>query len=106
MSRRSGVGAPAHAELELLHDAGDDAHGEVDEEELPVELRELQVAVITRADPGGLEAGHDEAQADRDGDEEEVVDVVIPNCHRSTVERSTGHQLQPRRNGGLHRRVH
>ena len=32
------VVAPVHAELELLHDAGDDAHGEVDQEELAEEL--------------------------------------------------------------------
>ena len=31
---------PVHPELELLHDPGDDAHREVDEEELAPELRE------------------------------------------------------------------
>ena len=32
--------APVHAELELLHDAGDHAHGEVDQEQLAPELRQ------------------------------------------------------------------
>ncbi len=68
------VVAPVHAELELLHDAGDHADGEVDQEQLPVEAREPQVPLIPRSDPGRLEAGDEECQPDRQRDEQEVVD--------------------------------
>ena len=37
---------PVHAELKLLHDAGDNAHGEVDHEELAPELGHALVHVI------------------------------------------------------------
>ena len=42
------VRRPVHAELELLHDARDDAHGEVDEEEGAEEPGELQVVHLRR----------------------------------------------------------
>ena len=37
----AGVFRPVHAEVELLHDAGHNAHSEVDEENRPKELHEL-----------------------------------------------------------------
>ncbi len=46
---------PVHAELELLDDASDDAEGEVDEEQLAEELGQLEVAIVARAIPDGLE---------------------------------------------------
>ena len=50
-----GVLRPVHAELELLHDAGDDAHREVDEEDLAEEPREAEVLRLAGAIPGRLE---------------------------------------------------
>ena len=41
---------------------------------LPKNLVALQILLVVGADPGGLQAGDQEGQADRDGDEEEVVD--------------------------------
>jgi len=67
------VGGPVHAELELLHDPGDDAHGEVDQEKPTVELSQPQPPVVSGPYPRGLEAGHEEPQADRDRHEQEVV---------------------------------
>ena len=75
------IGRPVHAELEFLHDAGDHAHGEVDQEQLPVELRQPQPPVVPGAQPRGLESGHQERQADRDRHEQEVVhggDAELP----------------------------
>ena len=40
------VRRPVHAELELLHDAGDDAEREVDEEELPEEAGQPQPPLV------------------------------------------------------------
>jgi hypothetical protein len=60
----AGVVAPVHAELELLHDAGDHPHREVDQEELAVELGELEVALVAGAVPQGLQDGHQDRQAD------------------------------------------
>ena len=68
------VGAPVHAELELLDDPGDDAQGEVDEEQLAVEPGQSQVGGVAAPDPDGLEARDQEAQSDRQRDEQEVVD--------------------------------
>jgi hypothetical protein len=75
------VGAPVHAELELLHDARDDAHGEVDEEELSPELRRAQIVLLAGAIPGGVQDGDQHRQADRDRHEEEVIpggDAELP----------------------------
>src|SRR5690606_29009569 len=60
--------------LELLHDAGDHAHRDVDQEELPPELGRPEVLLLLRAHPGGLQPGGEGGQRDRQRDEEEVVD--------------------------------
>ena len=53
---------------------GHDAQREVDQEQLPEELRQPEPLRVLGPDPRGLVAGHDRRQADRDRDEEEVVD--------------------------------
>jgi hypothetical protein len=68
------VVAPVHPELELLDDAGDQAEGEVDHEELAEELGQSQPLRLVRAHPHEVEVGDDEGHADRDRHEEEVVD--------------------------------
>ena len=69
------VVAPVHPELELLHDAGDHTHGEVDQEQLPEELRQPQVAGPSCVRyHAGLEPGDDEGTSPMvSGHEEEVV---------------------------------
>ena len=69
---------PVHTELELLHDSGDDAEGEVDEEELAVELGQAKITVVTGLEPHRLHHCHEHRQRDRDRDEEEVVDRRDP----------------------------
>ena len=54
--------APGHAELELLHDAGGDAHDEVDQEELAPELGHAQVFRLAGAVPERLHHGHHQAR--------------------------------------------
>ena len=68
------VVAPVHPELELLDDSRDKAKGEVDREQLAEELGQTQHLGVAVAKPCGLEAGDDDRQANRDRDEEEVVD--------------------------------
>jgi hypothetical protein len=68
------VVAPVHPELELLHDAGDHTHREVDQEELAPELRGPQPVFPAGAHPGGLQAGDERRHPDRDRYEQEVVD--------------------------------
>ena len=78
VAHEPGVVGPVHAELELLHDPGDHAHGEVDQEELPEELGETEVGLVAGAVPAGLEPGHHQPQADGQRDHEEVVDGGDP----------------------------
>ena len=57
--------------------------GEVDQEQLAEELGEPQVLRVAGAVPGRLQPGHEECHADRDRDEEEVVDgrdAELPPC--------------------------
>src|SRR5215470_2808655 len=56
--------APVHAELKLLHEARYDAHGEVDEEQLPEELGELQPGFVVGAYPDGLHHCDEQGQPD------------------------------------------
>ncbi len=70
----AGVVAPVHAELELLHDPGHDADGEVDQEELAEELRQAQQRSLPVRSQAISYPRDDRGQADRDRDEEEVVD--------------------------------
>ena len=80
------VGRPVHAELELLHDAGDDAHREVDQEDLAEELRQLQVVRACRCGtrPSGRWrrcSDHARSSAARTGSGRSV---VSPNCQRAS----------------------
>ena len=70
----AGVFRPVHAELKLLHDAGDHAGDEVDEEELGEEFGEAQPLVVLAAYPAGLQNCNHPAGADGHRHEEEVVD--------------------------------
>jgi hypothetical protein len=64
---------PVHAELELLHDAGDDAHGEVDQEQRAEETRELLPDLVPAPVGQDLHHRHQQGQADRERDEQEVI---------------------------------
>src|SRR5699024_9812523 len=77
---------PVHPELELLDDPGDHADGEVDQEELAEELRQPEVVLVAGPQPGGLQAGDDGGQPDRQRHEEEVVDGDDPELPASDVE--------------------
>ncbi len=69
---------PVHAEVELLHDAGHDAHAEVDEEDRPEELRKLARLLLPswalRDDGARLEQCKEDGQAERERHEQEVID--------------------------------
>ncbi len=66
--------APVHAELELLHDAGGHADGEVDQHQLAEELGQAEPALVARPVPGGLHDRDERREADRQRHEDEVVD--------------------------------
>jgi hypothetical protein len=83
----SRVVGPVHPELELLHDAGDHAHGEVDQEDLPEEVRELEVVRLARPVPRGLEDRGARDEPDGEGHEEEVVDRGEPELPARQQER-------------------
>src|SRR5690606_40202423 len=68
------VARPVHAELELEHDPRDDAHGEVDQEELAPELGRPEPLVVARAEPGRLHGCDEGGETDGQRDEEEVID--------------------------------
>ena len=69
---------PVHAELELLHESGDDAHGEVDEKERAEELQQLAAGFlplrILRPHIARLKQGDENRHAERERNEEKVVD--------------------------------
>jgi hypothetical protein len=67
------VVAPVHAELEFHDDAGGDAHGEVDAEERSPEERHPPPDLAAGHHVDALHDGHDDRQAERQGNEEEVV---------------------------------
>ncbi len=58
------VGRPVHAELELLHQAGDDADGDVDQQQGAEELGEPLVLGLAVAVPGGLQDRDEEGEPD------------------------------------------
>ena len=55
------VRRPVHAELELLHEPGDHADGDVDHQQRPEEARQPQVRLVARAVPGRLQERDEEA---------------------------------------------
>ncbi len=69
VSHEPAVITPVHAELELLDDARDHAHGEVDQEQLAVKAGQSEVLGVAGPEPGRLKARHDEGQRDREWDE-------------------------------------
>ncbi len=87
------VAAPVHPELELLDDAGDEAQGEVDQEQLTEEPGQPEVLLVLRAVPGGLEPRDRERESDGQRDEQEVVDggdaELPPREHQRIHERAT-----------------
>ena len=68
---------PVHAEVELLYDARDDTHGEVDEEDRAEELQQLAAFLlplrVLRADMTGFEKCQEECQPQRQRDEEKMI---------------------------------
>ena len=68
------VGRPVHAELELLHEPGHHADGDVDDQQRPEEARQPAMVRVARAVPHRLQDRDEEGDADRDGHEQEVVD--------------------------------
>jgi len=74
----AGVLRPVHTELELLHDAGDHARREVDEEKLREKLGEAQPLIVSSAQPSGLQNRDHPAGPDGHWHEEEVVDSGDP----------------------------
>ena len=98
------VRRPVHAELELLHDAGDDAHREVDQEDLAEEPREVQPLQVARAVPRGLEDRDRQRHAERERHEQEVVQrrqAELPSRQQQRVEEihSCTFRLVPARHG-------
>jgi hypothetical protein len=83
-----GISRPVHTKLEFLDNARDDTHGEVDQEQLAVEPGQLEPAVVTGAEPGGLEPGHKERETDRYRHEEEVVNRRDPELPAGQVEQA------------------
>ena len=64
-------------------DSGHDAEREVDEEELAEELRQLEPLLVARAHPRGLHDRDQGSEADRQRDEDEVIDggdAKLPPC--------------------------
>lgn len=53
-----------HSELELQHNSGDNADGEVDQEELTEELRHPQVGGVLLDEPGRLHTRDQDREAD------------------------------------------
>ncbi len=89
----AGVLAPVHAELELLHDPGDHADREVDEEQLAEELGQLEPALVAGPDPGGLHDGDQGCEPDRQRYVEEVIDGgdgELPPCYVQDVHGAPG----------------
>jgi hypothetical protein len=85
------VARPVHAELELLHDAGDDAHREVDQEDLPEEARQVQPLHVAGAVPDRLEDRDEQRHAERERHEDEVVQgrqAELPACEQERVRKS------------------
>ena len=69
------VGRPVHPELELLHEAGDDPDGDVDQQQRAEEARQAPVVVVAAPVPCRLQDRDEEGQPDRHGDEQEVIDA-------------------------------
>ena len=67
------VDRPVHPELELLHEPRRDADGEVDQHERPEEAREAQPRLVAAAVPERLHDRDEGREAEREGNEEEVV---------------------------------
>ena len=68
-----GVGAPVHPELELLHQPGDHADRDVDDEQRAEEPGQPQVVILPGPVPGGLQQRGQERQPDRHRNEKEMV---------------------------------
>jgi hypothetical protein len=70
---KPGVGGPVHSELELLHNSRDNAHSEVDQEELTEELRHPQVGGVLLDEPCCLHTRDQNRETDGQRNEQEVV---------------------------------
>ena len=90
----AGVLRPVHAELELLHDAGGHAECEVDQQDLAEELGGDAPLLVAGAHVVGLHERHERGQADRERDEDEVVDGRDAELPSSQVERVQCHRCE------------
>ena len=68
------VDRPVHPELELLHEPGRDADREVDQHERPEEAGETQPGLVAPAVPERLHDRDERREAERQRDEQEVVE--------------------------------
>ena len=92
-----GVGPPVHPELEFLHDPGHHADRHVDDEQRAEEPGQPQVVLPPAAVPGGLQQRGQERQADRDRDEEEMIDRHERELHPRQVNVVATSRLSSRR---------
>ena len=77
------VGRPVHPELELLHEPGHHADGDVDQQQRAEEFAQPPVLGVAVAIPGRLQDRDQEREPDRDRHEQEVVDArgrELPAC--------------------------
>ena len=88
------VAGPVHAELELLHEPGDDADRDVDHEQRAEELGQPLVLGVAPSVPHRLQHGDEEAEPDRHRHEQEVVDASSSRTGGGPGRRScdTSHQ--------------
>ena len=90
----AGVLGPVHAELELLHDAGGHAEGEVDQQDLAEERRGDAPLLVAGAQVGGLHERHERGQPDRERNEDEVVDGRDAELPSSQIEGVQRHRCE------------
>ena len=84
------VHRPVHPELELLHEPRRDADGEVDQEQRPEEVRQLQPLLVAGSVPLGLEPGDDRPEPERQRHEQEVVDRRRRELRAGQIDRGGG----------------
>jgi len=84
---------PVHPELELLHDPGHHADRHVDDQQNAEEPGQPQVVIAPAAVPRRLQQRGQERQADRDRDEEEMIDRHKRELHPRQVD--VRHRLSP-----------
>ena len=85
-----GVDRPVHPELELLHKAGRDPDREVDEHQRPEEARQAQPALVARPVPQRLHDRDERREAERERNEQEVVQRRHRELHAREIDSRDG----------------